>query len=167
MGSSRLFQYPRRTCAAGLGHERRADVGGRRESNIHATQSIIVSKAQRVVASILKLIYPPCILVRYSKSSQHLFDQLFSLKRTTVMLLADPNTKHLSDRGWLNFWKCPVQSFLFGKIVQPSRDIQAKFAEILLERGFREERVHGRVRRQLGDFASFQLLNTVICHSEL
>jgi len=130
-------------------------------------QSMIVLNAQRTAVFILKLIYPPCIPVRYSKSSSQSIGQHFSLKGTVVILLADPNTKHLSDRGRIDFWKFLVQGFIFRKIEQTFRDIQSKLAEILLKELLWEERVHRRVRGQLGDLASFKPLNTVICHSEL
>ena len=130
-------------------------------------QSMIVLNAQRTVVFILKLIHPPCIPVRYSKSSSLSFGQHLSLKSTVVTLLADPNTEHLSDRGWLDFWEFLVQGFIFREIEQTFRDIQSKFAEILLKKLLREERVHRRVRGQLGDLASFKLLDTVISHSEL
>ncbi len=128
---------------------------------------MIVLDAQRTTVFILKLIYPPCIPVRYSKGSSQSFGQHFSLKSTVVISLADPNTKHLSDRGWLDFWKFLVQGFTFREIEQTLRDIQSEFAEILLKKLLGEERVHRRVRGQLGDLASFKLLDTVICHSEL
>ncbi len=128
---------------------------------------MIVLNAQRTAVFILKLIYPPCIPVRYSKSSSQSIGQHFSLKGTVVILLADPNTKHLSDRGRIDFWKFLVQGFIFRKIEQTFRDIQSKLAEILLKELLWEERVHRRVRGQLGDLASFKPLNTVICHSEL
>jgi len=128
---------------------------------------MIVLDAQRTTVFILKLIYPPCIPVRHSKSSSQSFGQHFSLKSTVVISLADPNTKHLSDRGWLDFWKFLVQGLIFREIEQTLRDIQSEFAEILLKKLLREERVHGRVRGQLGDLASFKLLDTVICHCEL
>jgi hypothetical protein len=83
------------------------------------------------------------------------------------MLLADPNTEHLSDGGWLYFRKLLVQTFLFRKIEQTFRDIQSKFSKILLENFLWPERVNRRVRRQLGHLASFKLLSSVICHSEL
>ena len=130
-------------------------------------RSMIVLNAQKRVVFILKLIHPPCIPVRYSKSSSLSFGQHLSLQSTVVTLLADPNTEHLSDRGWLDFWEFLVQGFIFREIEQTFRDIQSKFAEILLKKLLREERVHRRVRGQLGDLASFKLLNTVICHSEL
>lgn len=130
---------------------------------------MIVLDAQRTTVFIMKLIYPPCIPVRYCTPRalhNHLANN-FSLKSTVVILLADPNTKHLSDRAWLDFRKFLVQGFIFREIEQTLRDIQSEFAEILLKQLLGEERVHGRVRGQLGDLASFKLLNAVICHSEL